>query len=253
MELYDENIINELFIKQHYDNVKDIYVLKLYTDKSHKHLLVSNLYPSSININKSGYVLKVSWLNHKHQYHSDTHYARLIFRKTFNINSPKLDMLLEIQSTRNYDYILPLINNICYSYNYNHIESREWYINGKLHNEYEPAVLFYDTNGDVIKTYYYQNDELHSINNDTPAISIYEKKSNRIINWFYNNGNIHRDNDKPAYILYSTITGLILEEKWYQHNMLHRDNNKAMVVGYQYNTNSKSKSWYNELMTTTNL
>jgi antitoxin component YwqK of YwqJK toxin-antitoxin module len=237
--------ISELYIVQHYDDVKDIYVLKLYTDKTHEQLLVSDFYPSSININRSGYVLKLSWLNHKHQYHSDKHYARLIFRKSFNINSPKLDMLLKIKSTRNYSYILPVIRTICDN-NYYHIESKEWFINGKLHNDYNPAVLFYDNTGEVIKKFYYQNDKLHSIDNDTPAIFQYNKESNSITEYYYKNGDIHRDNDRPAYISYSTITGLKLEERWYMDNMLYRDNEQPMVIRYHHNSNIKSKSWYNE-------
>jgi hypothetical protein len=98
----------------------------------------------------------------------------------------------------------------------------EWYIDGTLHREDGPAVIYHGQN----KEEWFLNGVLHR--DDGPAII-----ENGNEEW-YLHGNLHREDDLPAITIYrymeDTQTYLKLQE-WWVNGLKHRENNPAIISG----------------------
>lgn len=110
------------------------------------------------------------------------------------------------------------------------LSKEEWYINGELHRDNNPAkIIYYDRLGNK-DLFWYQKGKLHREN--APAIENWHKSWLSQEHW-YLNGVLHRENE-PA-IKSSNIFA------WYVNGLLHNENGPAM----RYKTPDKDeKRWY---------
>lgn len=101
--------------------------------------------------------------------------------------------------------------------------------NGELHNETGPALIRYDSEGNITDEYYYFNGKFHRENG--PACV---SKLNSTMEFWYHHGQLHRD-DGPA-IQEIREDGTIGYETWYQNGQVHRQNGPAHI---KYDQNSQ--------------
>jgi hypothetical protein len=96
--------------------------------------------------------------------------------------------------------------------------------NGDLHSLTEPAIIFYNTDGTVLREEWYVNGKLNSID-DKPSVVMYMKPNNKKEEWYRNN-KIHRDNS-PAIIFYHEDR--IFKCEWYYEGNCCNFNGPALV------------------------
>ena len=97
-------------------------------------------------------------------------------------------------------------------YNSGEIESKQWWINGKLHREEGPAFIEYSKSGEI-----------------------------EYVAWWLN-GKRHRT-DGPAMLKYYE-SGEIQHEEWYLNDELHREDGPAGIEYYDSNTKDIYKEYY---------
>lgn len=120
----------------------------------------------------------------------------------------------------------------------------EWYRNGKIHRENDPAIVIKDKDGNEVEWFWVQDGKEHRI--DGPS-HIYDNRlynnENRIYteDWCKYNKR-HRD-DNPAVIIMEN--GVITQEIWYRNDKIYRKDGPALTVR-DNDGNIVEEKWYNK-------
>ena len=96
----------------------------------------------------------------------------------------------------------------------NKIQNKIFYLNGKLHREDGPAIIYYYDNGQILSEHYFLNGKHHR--EDGHTIIYYYQNGKIEREFYYLNDKRHRENG-PAYIHYHK-NGKIDYEEYYLNN-----------------------------------
>lgn len=127
----------------------------------------------------------------------------------------------------------------------------EWYQNGKLHRDLEPACIEYDVspNNKITAEVWYQNgivgrpSDLSEAERE-PDIVEYNDNGCIYCTYWYKNGKIHRDEDLPAAIERFRYCDIVSSHYWYKDGKMHRDSGPAFIV-YNRDIFTKTERYYN--------
>lgn len=141
----------------------------------------------------------------------------------------------------------------------------EWWENGVLHRDNNPAVIKWENNCKILEMWY-DHGILHRING--AAVTRWVNAVILSETW-YKHGMLHRDNDEPAITKWDGFdvvkkewwqennrnrinnpavieykNRVIIEEYWYRNNKLHNINDEPAIVWYRTYPKKNVEYWY---------